>query len=146
MEAKDLRIGSYVGAILNEDSQNFFTVIETGETMKSYEGLSTVDVIYCERYNTGFWNIDYFEPIPLTEEWLIKFGAKEYGSFGNWKQMIIEGENELLICRIFDKGIALFCLDRCHREELRFINKCEFIHRFQNIAFELGEELTIKEK
>ena len=119
MEAKELRIGNYI----------------------DYQGHE----IPCDIIDLELSGIDR-KPIPLTEEWLIKFGAKEYGSFGNWKQMIIEGENELLICRIFDKGIALFCLDRCHREELRFINKCEFIHRFQNIAFELGEELTIKEK
>jgi len=122
MEAKELRIGNWV--YLSSHKKDI------GEVHLGFN-------------NT---NLDLFEPIPLTKEWLIKFGAKEYGSFGNYKQMIIEGENELLICRIFDKGIALFCLDRCHREELRFINKCEFIHRFQNIAFELGEELTIKEK
>ena len=122
MEAKELRIGNWVNDV---GDGCIITEIQDGD-----------DIDFAKDYN----------PIPLTEEWLIKFGAKEYGSFGNWKQMIIEGENELLICRIFDKGIALFCLDRCHREELRFINKCEFIHRFQNIAFELGEELTIKEK
>ena len=115
MEAKELRIGNWVNDV---GDGCIITEIQDGD-----------DIDFAKDYN----------PIPLTEEWLIKFGAKEYGSFGNWKQMIIEGENELLICRIFDKGIALFCLDRCHREELRFIKKCEFIHRFQNIAFELCE-------
>ena len=138
MEAKDLRIGNYVGAILNEDSQNFFTVIETGETMKCYEGLSTVDVIYCERYNTGFWNIDYFEPIPLTEEWLLKFGFEE-DSCNYYK--IIENQEAVLYIDKLDMTFAYGYPYECSGGDL----KLKHVHQLQNLYFALtNKELTIK--
>lgn len=90
-------------------------------------------------------NEDAYDGIPLTKEWLIKFGAKEYKSFGKFKQMIIERENENLICRILENGISLFTICKCNSDELNFINQCKYVHKFQNIAFELGEELTIEE-
>ena len=83
---------------------------------------------------------DIFEPIPLTEEWLLKFGfnninSKEYGikcgscwmSLSNPKDM---GEWQDCYCWIFDR--------------FKFI-ELKYVHQLQNLYFALtGNELTIE--
>jgi hypothetical protein len=136
IEAKDLRIGNN----FQNDEGNILTCF----------GVAPVDD--SDQFNIWYGNELGFilleeeaKPIPLTEEWLVKFGATIYESFGKYKQMVINGDKTSLICRVLDNGISLFTISGCNPRELNFINQCEFVHNFQNIAFELGQELTIKE-
>jgi len=74
---------------------------------------------------------DEIEPIPLTEEWLVKFGFEiKQGRFGN------EYFGKINLYTASDKKIV-FCYDDC----LKGIN---YVHQLQNLYFALiGEELTL---
>jgi len=91
-----------------------------------------------------------FEPIPLTEEWLIKFGAEksndEYGGFflpkHNGTRLRIKyaeryiGESKVKCWSIFF-GIGRYG---------GFYVQADHVHQLQNLYFALtGEELTIKQ-
>ena len=137
MEAKELRPSNYIGAILDEDAENYFTVIEVANTMKCYEGLSTLEDIESKRYNIGFWDLSYFEPIPLTEDWLIKFGFRKK-------------ERKMDKSHNFDLNISKHYVVRVSGGEiyLPYIGWTGkmYVHQLQNLYFALtGEELTIKE-
>jgi hypothetical protein len=74
------------------------------------------------------WGI---EPIPLTEEWLLKFGFEWYGRITGWtiNEHSINEKN----------GCFEFCINKEFPVELKYV------HQLQNIHFALtGEELTLK--
>jgi hypothetical protein len=90
------------------------------------------------------------EPIPLTEEWLVKFGFKHH--FEDEYELVIRGfrqDNEpygkinyyLLDNRCFiHSGLA------SGGDDYGFMAKIQHVHQLQNLYFALtGEELTIKE-
>ena len=76
--------------------------------------------------------VEYLQPIPLTEEWLIKFGFIKHPKFE---------EVFLIINKIglyVDSSIRL----ACDEYEIQI----EHVHQLQNLYFALtSEELTIKE-
>lgn len=85
----------------------------------------------------------YYKPIPLTEEWLIKFGFKSQSDFFIEKnyytlklpKKIFDYDNSLTVC---DKNIIFGYYGSI---------KIEYVHQLQNLFFSLtGEELEIKEK
>ena len=92
------------------------------------------NIIQCEI------NPDGFEPIPLTEEWLLKFGFDF--SIDTW----------------YLKGVAIWkteCCDAKGNEEIGFFYELrdvgmmdmhvKYVHQLQNLYFALtGEELKIK--
>jgi hypothetical protein len=120
MEAKDLRIG------------NLIYQFDTVENV-------TVDTF--NALDDGF-SKDSFEPIPLTEEWLVKFGFE-----------CIEKDVPCLrdrtMSRFFLNNFNIEILSdgqiyQKHFESTELIN-CDYIHQLQNLYFALtGEELTIK--
>lgn len=109
MEASELRIGNWV--IDNNRS------VQVGAT----------DFNYCE----------VFAPIPITEEWLLKFGFQK-GKFDYLK-------NNLEILELNNNGIFdAYCTDL---EFSVFISEIKYVHSLQNLYFALtGEELTIKDQ
>ena len=121
IEAKDLRIG------------NYFEVYE-----KRIEQVSELRLTSIQNYINEYFEVDC-KPIPLTEEWLIKFG------FG-----ISEFDNEMIdnvslkdvvIGYNYDRGI----LELEGETESLYLNHIKHVHQLQNLYFALtGEELTIK--
>lgn len=76
---------------------------------------------------------DYYKPILLTEEWLLKFGFEKKGinrpKWTFWKIDLVEDK----------KGIYSF-------DESRIYIDIQYVHQLQNLYFALtGEELTIKQ-
>lgn len=92
-------------------------------------------------------------PIPLTEEWLIKFGFEKviYESdetgYGNDYELEIKGVG--CISYSDDFSCALFGSKESSKHELGFLpnwDNCKHVHSLQNLYFALtGEELKIKE-
>lgn len=72
-----------------------------------------------------------FEPIPLTEEWLLKFGfEKNTGDYflGCFSMRIVGKEMIWFVCNDGD-----------------FSQQVKYVHQLQNLVYALtGEELTIK--
>lgn len=91
------------------------------------------------QYNPSWYKyVSMFEPIPLTEEWLIKFGGEKDENGDAF--LCIDEENDL---RIYLKnGHALLCKgDCCPMFEYEHVDK---VHLFQNLVHALtGEEITL---
>ncbi|MES2864101.1 MAG: hypothetical protein V4666_08285 [Bacteroidota bacterium] len=123
MDTKELRIGNYVW----EDYGGSYLVrgIMPSEQISISKTKTTIAVNYSS---------EHINPIPLTEEWLIKFGKKAdiSDSFGGYVIQLPNGNG----LRIKDNK-----WNSQHTE-----TKVDFIHQLQNLYFALtGEELTIKE-
>ena len=83
-------------------------------------------------------NVDSIEPIPLTEEWLLKFGFElDEEDDGFFKRKIKTSVNEKSECLVF-------IYESYYQVEVAEINH---VHQLQNLYFALtGEELTLKDE
>lgn len=98
-----------------------------------------------------------FEPIPLTEEWLLKFGfekrpAKKKRGEDNFHQpcttfdlddLTFENtsENKFILSLVNDCNSDFYC-----DQSPTTLDHIKYVHQLQNLYFALtGEELTIKE-
>ncbi len=104
MKATELRIGNWV--IVNEECQ--------------IEAIIHDAVDVSTRFET--YVLDTVKPIPLTEEWLVRF---------NWNPPK-------------DIGVAFsLTTDEIHFVAGNYYKKIEYVHQLQNLYFALtGEELT----
>jgi hypothetical protein len=73
----------------------------------------------------------YYKPIPLTEEWLEKFGFEKY-TFDMSVAPQYRWKNRLIVVR-----------DGCFVDYALSV-QLKYVHKLQNLYFELGEELTTK--
>lgn len=112
MEARELRLGNYV-------------LLQENDIVK----IDFIDGIYFELGFNNMANVkalNQFDPIPLTEEWLLKFGLDEYRkNIGIW-----------------NNGDAVyFNYGNTNHEKSVAI---KHVHQLQNLYFALtNEELTI---
>ena len=135
MKSSDLRIGNF---ILSKDMPVQIEEIKP-ETI---------------RYCFGEFPISYIESIPLTEEWLLKFGCEEIETLHtHWKSdkgfflngYVIFMEKNLGAI-IGEKSNDYFC-DHSYqyRNGIGIIKEIKYLHQLQNLYFALtGEELEIK--
>ena len=123
MKEKELRFGNYIMAISDK-------VIET--------------VIKLEKNKINACNDTYFIPIPLTEDWLIKFGfidvSHDKNGLGLRKRMQVFG---IEMCfNKYEEHIRLQTIKSGYTIQMLGI---KYVHQLQNLYFALtGEELTIK--
>jgi hypothetical protein len=124
IKASELRIGNLV----KYDKRVFEIDIIAHEfpTLNTAEfGIGVVD-----------WN--NIEPIPLTEEWLLKFGI-DFTSEKEWYHLTFTIKDLLFETSSSIKG---FTYNLCFDNQINF----QYVHQLQNLYFALtGEELTIKE-
>ena len=113
MEAKELRIGNLFRFI----STNYIEYVSDIKT----NGLKTPVINNVSIKDT--------EPIPLTEEWLVKFG-------------FVKDKLEVGLYHFNDLEIFL---PNYFTWKTQFINNIKHVHQLQNLYFALtNEELTIK--
>ena len=131
MKASDLRIGNYY---------NYYDETCVGYLLGiSYSSFSPNSTKLALSVEGGGWTqveeLDDIKPIPLTEEWLLKYGFKQYETVGIKTHNYIKGNFKFNSAVLWDaeyKGI--------HIE-----NKILYVHQLQNLYFVLtGEELTLK--
>lgn len=134
MEAKDLRIGNWV-----------------------YRDHEITDVHHstlrylCENDSKGF-----YKPIPLTEEWLIKFGLRIFKNkeFNNKISAVIivdEFHNILINESSYSSQLQVYLNTNFKDKESNkitvLIEYIEHVHQLQNLYFALtGNELELNEK
>lgn len=132
MKVSELRIGNYVSDI--HASESFYAQVKEIRKDRCYYG----------RFHSAYEDL---KPIPLTKEWLLRFGfeKRESSKCTNWHI----GENEVTRDLLFDlvwlEKPALIKAPNApfYRNGRHTIY---FVHHLQNLYFALtGQELTIKE-
>jgi hypothetical protein len=122
MKASELRIGNLVY------KNGIATEITVG---------TMLDIL---RYTTPF------EPIPLTEEWLLKFGMELTDGFSNSRILKIQKHEYDCSNITFNPNEGLLRLSNGEQKGTTLIPHIKYVHQLQNLYFALtGEELTIKE-
>jgi hypothetical protein len=122
MNSDELKVGNYVGATLagNIGPSEDDIIVGNGLVLHTIESGVDID------------NAEWYFPIPLTEEWLVKFGFERKGN------SYYKGED-------FD----VFLSKSGHQASLNEhpLPSCiEYIHQLQNLYVDLFEEkLTFKE-
>jgi hypothetical protein len=124
MEARDLRIGNLIYDYRGE--------IVTINQIILNESFYFVGV----KENHSRYLFDEIRPIPLTEEWLLKFGCKKLNNVTYVTPEIKQHSTYIRRCRKY----YFYCaLNNFRSVDLRFV------HTFQNFIFALtGEELIYK--
>lgn len=125
MEAKELRIGNWINV-----------------TFSSIVKQQVVDCM-CDSVNTKCHEslpFDFIEPIPLTEEWLLKFGFEKLElSISEYVLSYIF--NDFEIGYLKKRNVYMLRWYQGHN-----LKEIEYVHQLQNLYFALtGEELQIKE-
>ena len=116
MKASALRIGNLV----NYTNGGIFKVIGIHDFGLDVE--DEIEITYME--------LDNFEPIPLTEEWLVKFGFKK----DKVDETYYKNNFEIMLPNFFQYKISLIS-----------DSLVKHVHQLQNLYWCLcGEELTIK--
>lgn len=133
LEARELRIGNlFLGKPVSHDDLPMVTM--TVKKIEKYQGDDLINGFWWGQSDYCGWNMKDIKPIPLTEEWLVKFGF-EYN--GMW----------------WDSSQEYFELDTFKDSYVMGVNSCEYnhgieinhVHQLQNLYFALtGKELTIK--
>jgi hypothetical protein len=124
MEAEELRIGNYVNIGLKSSD------LRTDYDAITASGLMDLQV---NKERSSF----IYEPIPLTEEWLVKFGfSNNYD-----KELPLQKAyklNDLILSQDFTMSYA-------DEYMVNFGNPLKHVHQLQNLYFSLtNKELTIK--
>lgn len=135
MIASELRIGNYITDIWAHKN-SYFQVKQIGEKHLWY-GLNSSDSFKALN--------DNIRPIPITEDWLVKFGFKiaDEVNGGYLISINYDWQKEYLYCS--KRGTIGLWNDE-KKQDFIIMNKCEFIHQFQNLYFALtGNELIFKE-
>lgn len=121
MKANEVRLGNWVDFKESVSGKNWGNV--------------TIDRNFFNHYDKNW----VYEPIPLTEEWLVKFGFYQEKE-GNFNLDVIEDVG--LYSRIYDNPFMFFLDVDSGVIEL---NHIKHVHQLQNLYHALtGKELTIK--
>ncbi len=155
MDAKQLRIGNIVG-------RGYMNPSPTG-SKKQYDpcdikSLGIEKVIVNEKlYSKSLIKMDYsnLKPIPLTEEWLLKFGAEKISHFTVSNSIILKLKRNLQLSfgNVGTPNFMVFIqeVDGKYISDLMCIHNFDYekqmyVHQLQNLYFALtGEELTLKQ-
>jgi len=133
MKQEGLRIGNYLKANYDFEDESLFKIVKVIAIDGTDGGLMDYELLFECGDNELYYN---WEPISLTEEWLLKCGFewKEYSLFNRLSltknSFTIEFEISDNICDCYLEMIGIDIL---------------FVHQLQNLYFALiGEELTVK--
>lgn len=130
MNCKELRIGNYLGSIhelrIVDSIQDYCAYVNVPSNSHNGEPFIIKEVLKDSN------------PIPLTEEWLVKFG---FSNKGGKEYQINTGDQSHLIIELYDYSFSVGYA----YESSGTPHKIQYVHQLQNLYFALtGEELTIK--
>lgn len=134
MKAKELRLSNLIDVGGN--------TLNTYQTYKPTKvTLAILNEIVGENEERPNAVLSVFQPIPLTEEWLLKFHNEE--EVEKSKRF----SNEIIIYDrfkfIWKEEYRYWYVITAHQHE--YLTKIEFVHEYQNFIFDLtGEELELK--
>jgi len=121
MDAKELRIGNFVHASIKSGK---------GRTV-----IHTITAINISNIDCGIGSFN-FEPIPLTEEWLLKFGFIYRGIYYHFPN------HDIFKLEQYKNKNAYWL--RYYNEDIDCV-RINYVHQLQNLYFALtNTELTLK--
>jgi len=136
MKANDLRIGNLVLALIGKTEYTK----EVVKTIFSY-GINS-------NYGDAKYLYDEIKPIPLTEEWLLKFGffVENYDysipiseCCTVWLKLIPQDEE----CTVY--SVCATQIDEDELDQNAFLSDISYVHQLQNLYYALtNQELTIQ--
>jgi hypothetical protein len=139
MKARELRIGNLINGIyhayddgINDDIQN-----ETICKVVTLDASGNGDYPIYVYSDEDIEHFSDFEPIPLTEEWLIKFGFSREAKIGG----------DGIEFRVYHFDVLTFNTNHLWWYKCQPMNDTplEYVHQLQNFYFALtGKELTLK--
>jgi hypothetical protein len=121
IDAKELRIGNYV---FDNGDGNLYK-IPSGFSISA--------------------NME-MNPIPITEEWLLKFG---FENENHWYSIVVSGLTFLLVHKKLSesKRESFDCSLKAKDSGVWFSGKIQHVHQLQNLYFALtGEDLTLNQQ
>jgi hypothetical protein len=132
IKSNEVRIGNYVNYFLGiGDNGSEYKVYQIYTIAKEFPTLNTIE------FGIGAISWSNIEPIPLTEDWLIRFGFEKQGS----KKGTIWKNNSFYILHIAKNKNGEYYISIGSIP----ISSNPTVHQLQNLCFALtGEELTIK--
>lgn len=126
MKASELRIGNLVNGVLTQKPY----IIDAWALREMESG---------NYQNSQDTETKVFEPIPLTEEWLLKFGFEKNLNSNNIIYYILAGK-----C-LLEYNLTHNIADIVKKVHLDLFIDIKYVHQLQNLYFALtGEELTFK--
>tara|TARA_R110002051_G_scaffold162219_1_gene233730 strand:+ start:37 stop:450 length:414 start_codon:yes stop_codon:yes gene_type:complete len=137
MDARELRVGNLVNEEVLGDCL-VETIFKTGQIEISVNNLTKEGVVNKRCF---IFNIDNFQPIPLTEERLVKFGFVYHSDYNALQKMGFSIENratDKLSTNINKDEFGVWYINS-------YLREVKHVHQLQNLYFALtGEELTTK--
>ena len=125
INAKELRIGNLVE----------YKITDKFDERKEWWEVSEIDADDIHWLSKVDTNDDDFRAIPITEEWLLKFGFSEIG--GCNEKDFTNGDYNIFINSIGEVNFLFF-------REGDWYQKISYVHQLQNLYFALtGSELTV---
>ena len=130
MKATELRMGNYI-----YDRDIDFS--KGGDRLVSYSkvfaiSISTIDIEHDGHFTDGI-PVDTIRPIPLTKEWLAKFGYKQVNELGDGATAWEKRKSRFLYFK--DRGVKI--AGSSHVE-------LKYVHQLQNLYFALtGNEIDV---
>ena len=146
MKANELRKGNF---IIYSPEPNLIKMVSGIKTerdinKKEYERVYFIDI---NMNDCRGKTINWIKPIPLTEEWLLKFGFGKYNDCFDYA-IYINGDICTFRIMICDNG-WWFIIDKPVGDGMRIginLGTYKYIHQLQNLYFVLtGKELEIKD-
>jgi len=146
MKANELRIGNYISCWIKSRENDFkdYQIEEIGKTCIDNKYYVVIDDSFCVNSETGI------APIPLTEEWLIKFGFKTEQK--NKSLFIIKCDEYVMRVSVntfsgnLENSPFLFVSVLTGYASRPVTIFYKYVHQLQNLYFALtGKELKIKE-
>lgn len=128
MEANELRVNNFVEIEMN-----------TGWRLRKVRGYDIYNIHGIDEYDKA-----NYRPIPLTEEWLLKFGFEIIDEVINkcYRKQLFKGDGYMDYLSIIDRGVYIFMLTSNYGKESVLANPPKYVHQLQNLYFALtGEEL-----
>lgn len=106
--------------------------LRIGNLVEYSDGAGFVELCSLEIHKIDIGKV-YVKPIPLTEEWLVRFGFRK--TFDSPFEDFEWSDNNLQLSEKFDCYLG------------KFTQPIKYVHRLQNVYFALtGEELKLNDK
>jgi hypothetical protein len=138
MKANELRLGNYVNVPILEQCP--FRIDDFECLTYEFIKVAQKQIINGKEVHPFTWYGGDLQPIPLTEEWLLKFGFKK-----QLDKSFAKNDFSIFLDKRFKTNLFL----QENQEDFKWFSyelKVEYIHQLQNLYFALTcEELKIKE-